>query len=512
MRSFASVLFILAAALASTPAATAAEVGANDFLVSDMSGIGRPCAFCAFDAAVAYNALRNEYLVVWSGFEGGAEGFEIYGQRLDAATGAELGENDFQVSQMGGPESRLAEAFLPALVWNPLRDQYLVVWSGDDGRGGFADGEFEIWGQRLAYAAGGGLVELSGDFRLSEMGATGAADFDAASPAVAHNPAADEYLVVWSAEDDEHGLVDGEVEVYGQRLAHDAGGALGEVGADDFRVSEMGGTGDPLFDAFDPALAFNPAEEEYLVVWVGDDSAAGLAEGEFEIFGQRLDGSGLPLGTDDFRLSSLGPAADPEFDAASPAVVYNPDRDEVLVAWDGDDDEGGLVDDETEIFAQRLAYDGAGGLVAVGGRLRVSDAGGTGDPAFDARRPALAYDGAAGEYLVAWDGDDNEQGRIDGEFEISAQRLDAATGAEVGDDDFRVSDMGGTGGVGFEGRFPAVAQARRRDEYLVVWEGDDDQGGLVNADHEIFAQRLQFALFADGFETGDLSRWSLVVP
>ena len=51
---------------------------------------------------MAYNPNADEYLVVWDGDDrGGAlvnDEFEVYGQRLDARTGAEVGINDFRKS------------------------------------------------------------------------------------------------------------------------------------------------------------------------------------------------------------------------------------------------------------------------------------------------------------------------------------------------------------------------------------------------------------------------------
>jgi len=43
--------------------------------------------------------------------------------------------------------------------------------------------------------------------------------------------------------------------------------AQGEIGANDFRISDMGRDGDVNFDASIPAVAYNPNANEYLVVW-----------------------------------------------------------------------------------------------------------------------------------------------------------------------------------------------------------------------------------------------------
>ena len=49
---------------------------------------------------------------------------------------------------------------------------------------------------------------------------------------------------------------------------------------------------------------------------------------------------------------------------------------------------------------------------------------------------------ANNEFLVVWQGDDNSGSLVEGEEEIFGQRLNAATGAAVGNNDFRISDMG----------------------------------------------------------------------
>ena len=54
-------------------------------------------------------------------------------------------------------------------------------------------------------------------------------------------------------------------------------------------MSDMGGTGDLLYDGFHPSVAYNPMRNEYLVVWQGDDNVGGLVDNEFEIFSQRMD-------------------------------------------------------------------------------------------------------------------------------------------------------------------------------------------------------------------------------
>ena len=61
-----------------------------------------------------------------------------------------------------------------------------------------------------------------------------------------------------------------------------------EIGANDFRLSDMGPDGNANYDADRPVVACNSTNNEYLVVWYGDDNTAPLVDGENEVFGQRF--------------------------------------------------------------------------------------------------------------------------------------------------------------------------------------------------------------------------------
>ena len=471
---------LLTAMLLAPIAATAAmnlEVGSNDFRISNVGPDGDP-NFSAGFPAVAYNSTNNEYLVVWVGDDNSGalvnDELEIYGQRINAATGAEIGD-DFRISDMGPDGNANFDAFNPAVVYNSINNEYLVVWEGDDNT--LVDNEFEIFGQRLNAATG---AELGADFRISAMGPDGNTNFGAFNPAVTYNRLNNDYLVVWFGDDDSAGLVDEELEIFGQRLNALTGAELGA----DFRISDMGPDGDVNFGGGFPALAYNSTNNEYLVVWVGDDNSGALVNDELEIFGQRINaGTGGELGVD-FRISDMGSDGDANFDAFNPTVAYNSINNEYLVAWEGDDNSSGLVNDEFEIFAQRLnAATGA----ELGGDSRLSDMGPDGDMNFAAFNPAVSYNRLNNEYLVVWFGDDNSGALADEELEIFAQRVNASTGAELGAD-VRLSDVGSDGNANSAAVFPAVAHNSDFDEYLVVWFGNDIAGALE--EFEVFGQRF----------------------
>jgi hypothetical protein len=316
------------------------------------------------------------------------------------------------------------------------------------------------------------------------MGPDGNGNYDAYHPAVAYNSAGNEYLVVWEGEDNTGPLVQEEFEIFGQRVS--ATGA--EIGTD-LRLSDMGPDGNVNYDAWDPAVAYDSVDNEYLVVWAGDDDTGGLTYDEDEIFGQRVNAAtGAEIGTD-LRLSDMGPDGSRYYDARDPAVAYNSANNEYLVVWASDDDTGALVDEECEIFGQRVEADTGAEIGA--NDFRLSDIGPDGDATYDARNPAVAYVSADNEYLVVWEGEDNTGALVSREFEIYGQRAEADTGIEI-DTDLRLSDMGPDGDTTYDALYPAVASSSAGNEYLVVWYGDDDTGDLVDEEHEIFGQRVDF--------------------
>ncbi len=501
-----------ALAAAAYPVTIDPEIGANDFRISDMGGTGDP-QYEAWEAAVAYNSTNNEYLVVWSGEDnsGGlvANEYEIYGQRLNAATGAEIGTNDFRISDLGGTGDPDWDGVAPAAAYNSTNNQYLVVWQGNDNVGGLVEGEWEIFGQRLNAATGAEVG--TNDFRISDMGPDGDVEWDPEFPAVAYNSTNNEYLVVWTSDEFFAGaLTNDELEIWGQRL-NAATGA--EVGANDFRISDMGGIGDPDYDAGFADVAYNLTGNQYLVAWRGEDNVGGLVNQEWEIFGQRLNAAtGAEVGTNDFRISDLGGTGSTSYGADSwpPSVAYDGTDGHYIVVWVGTDNVGGLVSNEHEVFSQLL--DAGTGAEVGANDSRISDMGGIGNASYWAYSPGVTFDTISNQFLVVWSGEDNVGGLVDNEYEVFGQQLDAETGAEVGVNDFRISDLGGVGGVGYAAREPDVAFSGANNEFLAVWHGDDNVGGLVDDEKEIFGQRLTSGLFSDGFESGNTAAWSLTVP
>ncbi len=457
------------------------EIAPNDFRISDM---WTDTAFDAFLPAVAYNSQTNEYLVVWQGREGvwlNDTPFlyetEIYGQRINAATGDEVGVNDFRISDMGVDGNPLINAFDADVTYNSMDNEYLVVWAADDDTNILNDEEFEIFGQRLG--ADGAEIGAN-DFRISDMGPDGSPAYIAIDPAVAYNSTNNEYLVVWEGDDNIFPLVDEEFEVFGQRLGADGA----EIGANDFRISDAGPNSNVTYDATTPAVTYNSTDNEYLVVWNADDDTASLTDNEQEIYGQRLSSAGLEIGSNDVRISDMGPDGDQNYDAIKPSVVHNNLNNEYLIVWMGDDDIAPLIDDYFQMFGQRL---NASGVEVGSNDFLISDIDPNISLNFHSPKSSVVFNDNNNEYLVIWVG----YVGLPGEAEVYGKRLHSTTGQAI-ETQMQLSDMGPDGDTAYNAFRPALATNSTNESSLVVWQGDDAGKGLDENEFEIFGQMVAF--------------------
>ena len=313
-----------------------------------------------------------------------------------------------------------------------------------------------------------GFGPLGEDTRISFAGLDGDGTTNAGSAAIARNTTDGGAFVVWVAGT----VLADNAEVYGQRLT-DTGAPVGQA----VRLSSMGPEGSTQYGAESPDVAYDPASNEYLVIWVGDDDTPPLVNDEDEVFGQRVSAAGAEVGADDFRISEQGADGEVNSHVSAPSVAADPTSGEYLVAWSGDI---GTTTDQ-EIWAQRLSATGA----ELGGSdFQVSDMGGSPpDDDYEAYAPDVAP--AADGFLVVWYGTQKGPPFATGELEVWGQRLSAA-GAPVGADDFRISTQGADGDTAADARLPSVAYAPALGEHLVAWEGTI--GGTT--DVEIWAQRL----------------------
>jgi len=379
-------------------------------------------------------------------------------------------------SSIGPDKNRNYDVTESAIAVNSSDGSYMVVWEGNDSRADTVTAENEIFAH-LYQADGSFLVPQV--LRISAMGPNFSLNYDARKPEIVYNPTTNEYLVVWYGDHNQGGLIEGEFEIFAQRV----NAANGQLIGDMKRISDMGPVSNRSYDALNPSVAYNSQNQKYLVVWHGEDGTSSSPLGSFEIYGQFLNNNANEIDGNDFKISDMGPAGNANYNAFSPVVAYNSTDNEFLIVWYGEDDRGGRVPDEFEVYAQRINAD-TGDLLGADS-TSVSFVGLNGDIARAAKFPDVSYNKDLNEYLIVWSADDSKNGHVGNEFEIYGQVLDA-NAVEKGKNDFVISNMGPIGNNNFDAFRPKVEYLSATKQYVVVWRGDE----VVDGEFEIYAQRL----------------------
>jgi hypothetical protein len=387
---------------------------------------------------VAFNPKTREYLVVYeAGSATDEDHWTIFGQRIRAG-GKPVGHR----IRVSSPSARQLNSYEPpAVLYARNINQFLVTW--DEGTP--SDSDDAIYVRRIS---GSGKPFGEHAKRISDRGY---GDIETTVPA--YNPQRREWMVAWNAEGpDELG---GFQELWAQRLNVKAQ----EVGVDDRQLTDhdtddfdSNVTGDEAFghlmnakgapigpaqfrishvtdtnatgEARPPTVSYDPVRNRFLVVWTGNPQLGSMDPNEIDIFGRFVKADGSLVGGSDRRFSDVGTDGDPDLMPVRPDIEFNPFLEQFLFAWSGDNDTGGGVDEESEVWGQRVGVDGS--LIS-GVGFRISHSGPEGDPNFAANRPALAFDGSRCRYLAVWSsgdvgnwGDEFQEWEIYGNF-VSSQ-------------------------------------------------------------------------------------------
>lgn len=467
----------------------------------------------AFEPAIAIGRDFH-MLVVWSADDGAtvadsgdddtviqlADGeYEIFGNITSTRTVGSI-QGKRRISVMGSDSETDADersrysARKPAAAWNPVADEFLVVWEGDDDTAPLVDDEFEIFAQRVRHDGRpvGDRIRISVTGDDAESDTSERQRYGAHRPAIAVDTTTGNYLVVWQADDNEQ-LVDDEFEIFGRILNADA-----EPEGEPFRISTTGDDTQPAadrarYDASQPAVVFNPVSGNFVVAWQADDHRDGMVDGEHEIFLQQVDGAGVLVSTP-VRASQMGPDGDAGFDALAPALAVEPETGTLLVSWHGDTLTSVLVEDELEVHGRLFASD----LVALDNAFRISATGPDAetDPAerarFEATDPAVSWNPQENRFLVIWRGDTSNSTNVDNEFEIFGRfvALDGSRPLAT----FRVSTQGDNKEDDADERRKFAAEnpvlGYDSSTYLAVWSGDTNLSGGTNNYQQIFGTRI----------------------
>ncbi len=406
---------------------------------------------------VAYGKASNHYVVVWSDKRGGPNG-DVYGQVL-ANTG-----------QAQGPNLVLFAGSIddgdPAISASDNADQFLVAYEADRIVG--------TAGNHLRATTLTGAGAITGSFDLRRvLGGRWA-------PALTHRSGSDEYLAVWADTAlgpsvdimaqrvrSDRTLVGTSILVCAARkgqenstLAYDEQNSEYLVAWSDFRSGQdyeirgrlVSAQGQLLGQEITistagqvhlmPAVAHNAQRSEFFVVWVEQRLWSGVSR--TYVYGQRVGASGQLVGGTVWVSSQMG--ADSSAD--SPAVLWNRNTGEYLVAWTGS-----MSDRLWDVRGQRIAGNGtlSGPLLTLSG------------PGFQGS-PRVAYSPQQEESLVVWAEQTNE---------LRGRRISGA-GAVLGPE-FFVAEAAGT-------PYFSLAYNEAGQLYLLVREEHADiQGRLLDS-------------------------------
>jgi hypothetical protein len=253
------------------------------------------------NAAIAYDSISDEFLIVWSQSAGGVRA------RIVNAEGT-------PVTNVVDLSTGLSGAGNPKVVFNEASNQYFVVFDAFAVFPSITD----VFGQR---------VNADGTLDGPIFPIT-AANGIQAFPSVALNPVVNQYLVVWG-DGRNAGVTFGDI--YGQLVNAD-----GSLAGENVPMSTF------PFDEGAPSIAYAPASNQYMAVWMGQTSGA---PGNVNIYGRLFASDASPIGGA-FQVSDAGYAQ------AFTSVAVDPPTNIFLSVWP-DERNGGSSN--TDIFGQLIA-------------------------------------------------------------------------------------------------------------------------------------------------------------
>jgi hypothetical protein len=290
--------------------------------------------------AIAYNRSHGEYLVV--NHQALSTGGSIMGARVG------LDGSPFQFFLLS-TTSDYDCCLYPDVTYNWTNGEYLVVWQQYNNN----QSKWEIYGLFVPWD-GPTFPSQSTPFLIGQWGAT-----HLKYPKVAWNSFRNEYMVVWHTEN-----VVGNTQLGIGRRALKADGSF---------LNNAEYITQPNFPGF-PDLAYNPAVDQYVVVW------AQVGNHFIDIYGGKLSREGVLQG----NIFPIGEAVNEQ---QFPTITTN-EQDRYLVVWQDDR----LIAGDWDIYGQFL--DAGTNLVGNNFWLAVSTENET--------HPVVAVNGATGEYLIVY--------------------------------------------------------------------------------------------------------------
>jgi len=309
-------------------------------------------------------------------FYGANSNADIYGLFVKG-DGTPIG-SDFLISVEPAPNVRKVDQAAPEVVYNPVHDEFFVVWHEADPRAtsqGYAafctEGGYDIYAQRVSPTQ-----ELLGN----KIVVSKAPDCQW-KPRVAYDPFQDVYLITWH---DHRYRYSTYKEIFGQ-FVRGNGELLGENFLITYDSVANRNVGAHCYQEYS-AVAFNQIKKEFLVVWADDREKTADCGRDFQhdIWGQRLSwenevkyiGGNFPI----YKGAGI---------QNMPEVAFNPNNGGYFVVWHNYDN--GVP--PYAPFGMKLSGEGVpqGRIVIDSSNFRYY--------AF----PTVETEEITGNYLVAWE-------------------------------------------------------------------------------------------------------------
>lgn len=398
----------------------------------------------------------GDFVIVWQSdgsYGTDTDGRSVQGQRFDAngsPLGPEFQVNIYTTSSQGNPHAAYG-----------ADGSFVVVWDSDGSSGTDTDGH-SIQGRR--FAADGSPV--GSEFQVNSYTTQGQS-----KPEVAVGPGG-AFVVTWG--NDSGGSPGNDTlagSIVARRFAADATPL-----APDFQVN----TYTPNTQA-DAGIAM-AADGTFLIVWDSDGSAGGDTSNR-SVQGQLFDADGMPSGSE-MQLNSYTTNSQ-----ADPHLAMLP-TGEFIVVWASSGSPG---TDDSGSSSQARIFDAAG--TPAGPEFQVNTY------TFASQdRPSVSAD-PGGDFVVTWWSSFSDDSDMDGSS-IHAQRFELDGTPIAAEFEVNTDPTG-------DQTEPRTAMSSV-GHFVIVWQSE----GAINgtSEYNIKGQRFGTRIFSDGFESGDTSAWSAIVP
>ncbi len=335
---------------------------------------------------------------------------------------------------------------MPSAAYDPGNDRYLVVWTHDSlGNGQF----FNVYGR---------LVPWNGP--IASLQAFSINNFASKSwrPRVAYGGGTPQGFVVTWRNRWAGGPPD---DIYAQRL--DTAGTL--------QGGPISVASDPTNFRIEPDIAYNRARNEYLIVYMN------MVSEYSDVYGVRLSATGEILGGGAFGIAGW-----PDQEVA-PRIAASRVSNRWAVVWQSQEL---VLPREYNVYARLVWVDGTGAIqmeapVAVS-PLTINEI-----------YPDVAAHPESSNFLIAW-----AQQYNSGDYGVWARVLHSTNRLGT-----FFTPRTVLAGETIMSKYPAVAAGKY--DWFVAWEHTRD-GTTTYTD--IYGRLLYSRIFADGFESGLLTRWS----